>query len=431
MIKSFIILILRKRARAIIKKFNPIVIAVTGSIGKTSTRNAIVIALSHDLDVRTAEKNYNNEIGVPLTILGMKSPRRSILKWFKLFWNSFFIKSVPGVFVLEYGADKPGDIAKLCKLAPPNIAIITGVSPVHALNFSNFDALIAEKASILSFLPSDGLAILNIDDKESIRMRSKTLSEVVTFGLDKGDYSAKDIEIDISPQEHFHPDTLYVATKANFTKNNSVIAGMHLKNSLGYAPIMSCLAALAVADRFDIKLINAVKELNQHISPEPGRLKPIAGIKGCLIIDDSYNAAPASMHNGLDILREFERGNQFDKKIVALGSMAELGRYSEDEHRLIGMKVAEIADTFIAVGEDMLSAVDSAKEAGMDSDKIEWFKTSEEAGRYLDNYVQKGDIIYVKGSQSARMEKVVKDIMAEPLLASKLIVRQDAKWLKN
>ncbi|MBU0614202.1 hypothetical protein KJ766_02890, partial [Patescibacteria group bacterium] len=266
---------------------------------------------------------------------------------------------------------------------------------------------------------------------ETFHMRQVCLVEAKTYGFSSVDYSAKDVQIDILPQEFFHPDTLYAATKANFVKDGSTIAGIHLKNSLGYAPIMACLAALAVADKMDIKLIDALKELNEHSRPEPGRLKPIAGIKGSLILDDSYNAAPASMHNGLEILREFERGNEFDRKIVALGAMAELGNYSQDQHRLIGLKVAEVADTFIAVGQGMLPAVEAAKEAGMEKDKIEWFATSQEAGRYLDRYVEKGDIIYVKGSQSARMEKVVKDIMAEPLLAGKLLVRQDAKWLKN
>jgi len=162
----------------------------------------------------------------------------------------------------------------------------------------------------------------------------------------------------------------------------------------------------------------------------PGRLNPIAGIKGSLIIDDSYNAAPLAMQNGLDVLKSFSLSTDDDRRIAVLGQMAELGQYTENEHRLIGMKVAECADLFLAVGENMRIAVESAKESGLDPNAIEWFANSEEAGRYLDREVKTGDIVYVKGSQSTRMEKVVKDIMAEPARADEILVRQDEKWLK-
>jgi UDP-N-acetylmuramoyl-tripeptide--D-alanyl-D-alanine ligase len=179
-----------------------------------------------------------------------------------------------------------------------------------------------------------------------------------------------------------------------------------------------------------VSVADAIKTLSNKYHASAGRLNPIAGIKGSLIIDDSYNAAPAAMQNGLEALRIFRLTEDDNRKIVALGSMAELGQYSDQEHRLIGMKVAEVADVFVAVGENMRVAVDAAIEAGMYREAIEWFATSEEAGRYLDREIQEGDIVYVKGSQSSRMEKVVKDIMAEPLRASELLVRQEEKWLK-
>ncbi|MFA6522531.1 MAG: Mur ligase family protein [Patescibacteria group bacterium] len=427
--KALLIAFLQARARAVIQKFHPTIIAITGSIGKTSTKKAIYEVLAPHFDIRTAEKNYNNEIGLPLTILGEDAPGKSPLKWLKIFWHSYRITSFPKILVLEFGADKPGDIRALCEIAPPTIGIVTGISPVHVANFPDLDSLVQEKASLVAAVPKDGLAILNADDAYCEKIRSRTMAPVVTFGVERGDFSARELSIEIRPDEHFDPGELFCATKALALKRGDVISGLHLKNCLGYAPVMASLAALAVADHFGIRLIDAVKDLDEKIRPEKGRLNPVAGIKGTLILDDSYNAAPAAMKNGLELLKQFVPGEEFDRRIAALGQMMELGSLTEKEHKEIGRLVASVADTFIAVGESMRFAVEGAKEAGMQSDKIEWFATSEEAGRYLDAYVQEGDVIYVKGSQSSRMEKVVKDIMAEPLRAEELLVRQDEKWL--
>jgi UDP-N-acetylmuramoyl-tripeptide--D-alanyl-D-alanine ligase len=164
------------------------------------------------------------------------------------------------------------------------------------------------------------------------------------------------------------------------------------------------------------------------LQPQNGRMRPMPGIKGTLILDDSYNAAPASMASALEVLRDF-RPDEGSRRIAVLGKMAELGRYSENEHRLLGMRAAEVADLLVCVNEESRDTRRGAIEAGMDERNVELFATSTEAGRWLDFNVRKGDVVLVKGSQSARMERAVKDIMAEPMRAEELLVRQYGAWI--
>ena len=425
--KKMIISFLQNRAKDVLTKFHPKIVAITGSVGKTSTRKAITIVLSTKYKVRTAEKNFNNEIGVPLTILGMRSPGKNPFGWIKLFWKSYFIKTYPDVLVLEFGAYRSGDIAKLCRLAPPEVGVVTAISPVHAEYFSDINQLASEKGTLLLALPPDGFSAQNADDIIVRDLPSSAFNKK-TYGTSEADIVAKDISLETRLDDFFEPGETFATTRARIIVDGIEIGLMELKNSIGYAPVMSCLASLCVAEAMGVSVKKALESLNSEFKPEPGRLNPLAGIKGSLIIDDSYNAAPASMKNGVSVLREFSLSKPSNRRIAVLGSMAELGMYSHDEHRMIGMEVARWADLFLAVGESMTDAVAAAKEAGMGQKAVEWFATSEEAGRYLDREIKTADIVYVKGSQSSRMEKVVKDIMARPESASILLVRQEKKW---
>ena len=429
--KGIFIRALQRNARRAIAIHQPMVIAITGSVGKTSTKQAIYTALEPHFHVRTAKKNYNNEIGVPLAVFGEESPGSSLFSWLRLLMRTRSVKEMPDVLILEFGVDHPGDIAKLCEIAPPMVAVVTGVSTVHAEYFENMEQLAEEKASLITFIPEDGFALLNHDDSRVKAMAEKTIGKVIRFGSTSHEYGVEDIRITTREDEDFNPGEIFATTTAFVKKNDGVIGQLQLRNVLGYAPVMACLAAIALAGQMHISPMSVIKDLNRKMMPAPGRLNPIAGIKGSLIIDDSYNAAPVAVSNGLQILKMFNPGEEYDRRIAVIGHMAELGKYTLDEHRMVGLRAAESADLFIAVGESMHTAVAAAKEAGMDPDAVEWFGTSVEAGRYLDKVIQEGDIVYVKGSQSARMERVVKDIMAEPLRASELLVRQEKKWLMD
>lgn len=430
---SFFHTLLARVARKQIAAHAPHIVAVTGSVGKTSTRTAIAQALSARYRVRAATKNYNNEIGVPLAILGESSPGRNAWEWAKLLVRNMGKEEMPEYLVLEYGADKPKDIAYLGTIAKPEVAVITAVSPVHVENYPNYEALIEEKASLGDQVDDTGLVVLNMDNEHTRAMKDRYRARVVTYGIHhEADIMAKDVAFFTKKDGDgkFMPGEEFSRLTATITAQGEQVS-LTLVNCISETALSSMLAACAVARFYDIPLETAVRALEKQTKPVVGRLNPISGIRGSLIIDDSYNAAPASTLAALDVLSAFIPGETQDRHIAVLGDMAELGTMTEQEHRKMGRRVAEVADLFLAVGPNMRIAADEAIAAGMDRHCVEWFKDSTEAGRYLDHHVQGGDIVLIKGSQSMRMEKAVKDIMAEPLKASEMLVRQETNWIKK
>ncbi|MFA5945335.1 MAG: Mur ligase family protein [Patescibacteria group bacterium] len=428
--KKLVQKIIANVAKRKLAKFHPTVIAVTGSVGKTSTRNAITIALEARYRVRSPEKNYNNEFGLPLAILGEKSPGRDAWEWLKLWKRAVSMKDMPEYLALEYGADKPGDIAYLASVAVPKIAVITAVSPVHLANYPSIESLIDEKASLGDYVQNGGLVLLNAND-DVVKMLTARYpnAEVMTYGIETGDVRAENVRIETKLEESFDPGEVFSILHATVrTKNDSI--DIALTNCLSPSALSSALAGIAVAGRAGVPLSDAVRALEKYLRPVPGRLNPIPGIKGALVLDDTYNAAPASMRSALDALLRFTPGEERDRRIAVLGDMAELGPRTESEHRALGRHASRACDLFIAVGPNMALAAEEAVLAGMPRDKVERFNTSIEAGRYLDKTIEKGDVVLLKGSQSMRMERAVKDIMAEPLKAPELLVRQEKAWLE-
>lgn len=416
---------IRNKAKKLIADNKPIVVAVTGSVGKTSARNAIATVLSERFKVRTTYKNYNNEFGVPLTILGAVSPGKSVLGWLKILLAK--PKDVPDIFVLEYGIDHPGDMDYLASIAQPNISVLTRISPVHAEYFRSVEALAEEKAKILSATKSDGLCVINADDPRVVGVGGHANAQVRTYGFSSAaDVVASDYQLQTRKDYSFEPGETF--SQIGFVVNaTSDPLNVVVNDVLGKAAVSSLLPAILIGRHLEMSDEEILRGVAK-VQFEPGRMNPIAGIKGCLLIDSSYNAAPASMSAALDVLSEFTPVEE-GRRIAALGFMAELGQYSEQEHRMIGMRVAEAGvDLLVTVGERARDLRRGAIEAGLAENHTEHFETSQEAGRWLDRKVKKGDIVLVKGSQSARMEKVTKDLMAEPLNAAQLLVRQDPYW---
>lgn len=427
---SFFHTLLAKVARKQIAACKPHIVAVTGSVGKTSTKIAISHALSARYRVRAGQKNYNNEIGVPLAILGETSPGRNAWEWAKLLVRNMGKEEMPEYLVLEYGADKPGDITHLASIAKPEVAVITAVSSVHVANYPNYEALIEEKASLGDQIDESGLVVVNMDNEHTRALTGRYRAKVVTYGIHHdADIMAKNIEFFTRKDGdgRFMPGEEFARMTATIVAGDER-ADITLVDCISETVLSSVLAGVAVARFYDISLADAVHALQKQTRPIPGRLNPIPGIRGSLILDDSYNAAPASILAALNVLTAFTPGETRDRYIAVLGDMAELGTMTESEHRIIGRRVAEVADLFLAVGPNMRVAADEAVAAGMDRERVEWFKESADAGRYLDQHVQGGDIVLVKGSQSMRMERAVKDIMAEPLKAAELLVRQEPRW---
>jgi len=425
--KKLIQNLIQLKAKRAVAKYKPRIVAITGSVGKTSTKQAIAAVLKTKFVVRSAEENYNNEFGVPLTILGEKSPGRSILGWLKVLLKN--VKPFPQVLVLEFGADKPGDIAALCSLVPPEVGVVTPITSVHVENYgSDMEKLAAEKRKLIEALPANGLAVLNGDDERVRGFAMNSKASVVTYGFNSSNVQGGELTIETLEDFSFEPGETFATTKFTVrSKNNNY--EVVLKNALGRSQTSAALAALAVGEYFGLTAEEMLPVLAE-VGPVNGRLRPLPGIKGSLLIDDSYNAAPASVSVALKVLSHFEP-REDRRRIAVLGDMGELGTHSEVEHRSIGLQAAAVADLLVCAGEKAKGIAAGAREAGMDNSKIVEFNNSVEAGRFMDSQIKQGDIILIKGSQSARMEKVVKDLMAEPLRASELLVRQYGKWLES
>jgi UDP-N-acetylmuramoyl-tripeptide--D-alanyl-D-alanine ligase len=424
--KKLIQRLITLKAKKLLATHQPLVIAVTGSVGKTSVRNAIATVLSAKFSVRETIKNYNNEFGVPLTVLGAKSPGKSIFGWLKILLAS--PRAVPQVFVLEYGIDRPGDMEYLCDIAAPKISVLTRLSSVHAEFFASVEALAEEKAGLLSRTASDGLCVLNADDPHVIGVSGHAKAPVLTYGFSQNAVvRATDYRLDTRADFSFEPGERFSLASVKVTTQDGDQFEIQLENVLGQANVASVLPAIAIAKHLGLTHEQILSKISEIVF-EPGRMNPIPGVKGSLIIDSSYNAAPASMVAALDVLQEFVTA-QGARRVAVLGPMAELGSVSEQEHRMLGLRVAEAGvDLLVTVGELSRNTRRAAIEAGIPEAQTQHFDTSLDAGRWLDSQVRKGDIVLVKGSQSARMERVVKDVMAEPLRAGELLVRQENGW---
>lgn len=424
--KKLIQFLITQKARKLLATHKPIIIAITGSVGKTSVRNAIATILSAKFTVGTPIKNYNNEFGVPLSILGVASPGKSVFGWLKILLSR--PRAVPQVYVLEYGIDRPGDMAHLCDIASPHVSVLTRLSPVHAEFFASPAALAEEKAILLARTDADGLCVVNADDPLVMGASGHARAPLLTYGFsESAQVRASDYQLTTRDDFFFEPGETFSTVQVAVTTPDSDTFQIELKNILGKANVSVILPAMAIGKHLGLTHEEILSKIPE-ITLEPGRMNPIPGVKGSLILDASYNAAPASMAAALDVLAAFVP-REGARRIAVLGHMAELGPASESEHRMLGMRAAEAGvDLLVTVGEMSRDTARGAIEAGIAQTQMQHFTDSKEAGRWLDAQVQKGDIVLVKGSQSARMERVVKDVMAEPLRARELLVRQENGW---
>jgi UDP-N-acetylmuramyl pentapeptide synthase len=406
--------------KRIVQKYKPDVIAVTGSVGKTTTKDAVRFLL--DDDIRASAKNYNNELGVPLTVIGSEAPGRSPVKWVKLLLKGFALAHLGGEYsdklLLEYGIDRPGDMDYLMDLIHPHLMIVQQIGdiPVHVEFFKDRDELVAEKGKSVARLTEHDMAFLNFDDEDVRAMGKQAKAEVVTYGFQDGaDIRATDIR-------RLGSDDSYGITFKVQRGGNSV--PVKLPHVISKHHIYAVLAAFAVGLHYGMNLITISEKL-RDFRPPKGRMNVIKGIKHTTVIDDTYNASPHATIEALSVMEDFA-GDR--RKVVVLGDMSELGTFTEDAHRRVGQKVAAVADLFIAVGLKMKFATEEARRNGLDASMIHEFATSGDAGPFVDDIIKKGDVVLVKGSQSMRMELVAKEIIAEPLRASELLVRQEPEW---
>lgn len=423
LIRNIVTLILEAEAELVLKKYKPKIIAVTGSVGKTSTKDAIFAVVGKSLIARKSEKSFNSEIGLPLTILNCESGWSNPLLWSKNIIKGFVLiitrMHYPKWFVLELGAGKPGDIARATSLVVPDIAVITrfGDVPVHVEFFKSPEELFEEKAELVKALRPTGVLIVNYDDARVLALREKTTARLLTYGLNEGAmFRATNIQV-------AYDGGAPVGTTFKLEYDGSVFP-VDMRGVLGVQGVYSALAAIAVGAYLKQNIVDIIERLSAHISP-PGRMRIIPGLKGATIIDDTYNASPVASEAAVEALKSIKTKG---KHIAVLGDMLELGKFTIEEHKKIGKLAGVFCDLIIAVGPRSRYIVEGALDADMSEKKIVDFDDSRSAGKYLEGILKAGDIVLVKGSQGIRMERAVEEIMAEPERAGELLVRQEEGW---
>jgi len=429
--KKIIVAILTLEAKVALFRFKPKIIAVTGSVGKTSTKDAIYTIFSKLTSARKSEKSFNSEFGVPLTILGLKTAWGNPFLWVIRILHGFFMAifqiNYPKWLILEIGAGHPGDIKKLTRWVHPDIAVINkiGKLPVHVEFFKSPDDVAREKSLLAKALKPGGSLVLYADDDQVLKIAEVTRAKkLVTFGFnEKADVLASHYAIVYKKEDDFETPS-GISLKVNFAGNSIPII---IDGALGRSHAYPALAGVgvAVAERFNIASVG--EALRNHQTP-PGRMRIIKGLKNSTIIDDTYNSSPEATTEALKTVSEI---NIVGRKIVVLGDMLELGSYSRDAHLDAGKEASKICDILCAVGVGGRIIAEGALQGGMDESKIFQYDNSEEAGNEIQNLIQKGDVVLVKGSQGARMEKIVENIMAEPEKAGELLVRQEKVWKKR
>jgi UDP-N-acetylmuramoyl-tripeptide--D-alanyl-D-alanine ligase len=415
--KKVITSILLWESKIILKKYNPYVISITGSVGKTSTKDAIFTALSTSDYVRRSDKSFNSEIGIPLTIIGCDNGWSDPIAWLSNIFQGLelivFKSDYPKILVLEVGADHPHDIESVSKWLQSDIVVINKVGdiPVHVEFFASAEEVLKEKSFLIKTLKPNGTLVLFSDDKKVSNLAQGVKQTVMTFGINE---MATVTASNISAFYNDDKTPEGMSFRINH-KGNSI--PMKIIGTLGSQQIYPIIAAITVGIAKGIAIPKLIDAFDKHSAPK-GRMNILKGMNDSTIIDDTYNASPDALREGLTALASLQVSG---KRIAVIGDMMELGNFSAEEHRKAGIQAIQSSDVLVTVG----------PRAKVMSDKAIAFNNSTDAGEYLKTIISQGDVIYVKGSQSMRMERAVKMILNDPSLAPKLLVRQEKEWLEK
>ncbi len=350
------------------KKFSSRVVAVTGSLGKSSTKELIASVLRQRFKILKSEGNLNNEIGLPLALVQLNETHERV--------------------VLEMGMYALGEIRELCDIAQPHIGVVTNVGPTHLKRLGTIEKIAEAKSELIEALPEDGCAILNGDDQRVRAMGTKTRARKFFYGLNsKNDLWADEIE------------SLGLEGVAFVVHSGS--EQLHLR-----APLLgrhSVHTALAAASAGIVEGLSW-DEINRGLTDTAAQLRLVAirGEMGTTILDDTYNSSPASALAALNLLNELS-----GRKIAVLGDMLELGTYEKQGHELVGGRAAQVVDSLIAVGLLGRLIGDAAREAGLSQDRVHYADGNAQAIETLRSVMQAGDVILIKGSRGAKMDEMV------------------------
>ncbi|MDP1714540.1 MAG: UDP-N-acetylmuramoyl-tripeptide--D-alanyl-D-alanine ligase [Anaerolineales bacterium] len=358
---------LQQIARFWRRKLDLRVVGITGSVGKSTTKEMVAEVLGTRYRTLRSPGNLNNEIGLPLTILKLGTGHKRA--------------------VLEMGFYVPGEIQFLCDIAQPQIGVVTNVGTVHAERAGSQEAIARGKSELIQALPSDGVAILNFDDPWVRKMEEKSKARVFFYGLSpEADLWADQIEglgLDgIRFRLHHEGEVLH---------SHVPMIGRH--------SVHTALRAASVGLNDGLTW----QEIFEGLSHGHAQLRLVAvrSGNGALILDDTYNASPESMLAALNLLDEMD-----GRKIAVLGDMLELGQYEKQGHEIVGMRAAQVAKVVLTLGPRGQMIADAARRAGMKSTQILVFEKSESLVDWLNNNLTPNDTVLIKGSHGLRMDRI-------------------------
>ncbi|MBU1039342.1 UDP-N-acetylmuramoyl-tripeptide--D-alanyl-D-alanine ligase [Patescibacteria group bacterium] len=427
--KKILRFILKILAKLTLYRYRPVIIGITGSVGKTSVKQAVADLISTSgRTVWHSQKNLNNEIGLPLTVLLAKdSAYRNLGLWLVIFTKSLgrLIKKdlyYPEFLVLEYGVDHPGDMDYLLTIVRPQVAVLTAVSASHLEFMGSLAKILEEKSKLLKALPLDGTAIINGEDEKVLSLKTVLKSRVLTYGQAAGfDIYTESAAVTMKP-------SLGMSFKLALQGNNLPITVL---GTVGSPVILTALAAAAVGQALGFTNLQILEGLEKLTLPA-GRLRLLPGIKETILLDDTYNSSPRAAAAALQALVRLPLPKVGGRRWAVLGDMLELGSQSEKLHSEVGQTVANLAiDFLLTVGNESRVIGHGALAKGMDQDRIWHFANVQEAGLFIQDRLNQGDVVLIKGSQGVRCEKITKELMAEPLKAGELLVRQYGPWLNS
>jgi UDP-N-acetylmuramoyl-tripeptide--D-alanyl-D-alanine ligase len=424
MIKRLLIHSLIALAKRVLMRYKPRIIVVTGSVGKTSTKDAVYEVIKHVGYVRKSEKSFNSEIGVPLTILGVSNPWKNPFAWISVLAKGarlvVFPTTYPDTLVIELGADAPGDMAMMLPWLLVDMVVVTRIPdmPPHLENYPSLDALIQEELEPVQKLSKQGVVVIGVDNPVYGRVVQMTQAKIISVGT-------HDAQVFLSPVTTEYKEGQ--VTGISFAiSHKGVSENIVLEGVLGEPHAESILHAAGVACALSIPLSHLSEALLQY-EPPRGRMRLIEGVNASTLIDDAYNANPRSCEAALQALKEVRAPH----KVAFLGDMLELGSVSEEGHRLVGRIAARSLDTLVVVGERAKGIQEGALEMGMNPDAVHWYPDSKLASEVALTHVPDSSVVLIKGSQGVRMERVTVALMRHPERALKETIRQESEWKRK
>jgi UDP-N-acetylmuramoyl-tripeptide--D-alanyl-D-alanine ligase len=362
---------LQEAARRWVRQFSARIVGVTGSVGKTTTKEVIADVLSQRFNTLKSEASYNNEIGLPLTVLMLNDAHERA--------------------VLEMSMYVPGEIALLCDIAPPQVGVVTLIAPVHLERAGALENIIDAKTELVRALPPapEGVAILNLEDQNVMSMAAHTQARIFTYGLQP----AADIWADQIEGLGLDGVRFWLHHQGDRRQVKLPMLGQH--------SVQTALRAAAVGLVEGLSWEEIIAGLQQGRNQL--RLLAVVGPHGSVILDDTYNASPTSTIAALNLLNDLMEG----RRIAVLGDMLELGSYEVTGHRRVGVRAAAVADLLVTVGERGRIIAQEAIRSGMPAGAVEACESAEEAAAFLLACIRAGDAILVKGSRAVGMERIV------------------------